>query len=161
MQKGFTLIELLVVVLIIGILAAIALPQYTRAVDKTRSVQAISILNTMYKAMQVYYMSNNSYPSSLQELDISLPAYQRQTTSDTEENYFYSWGYCGLDRRGGGNMACNIKYSFGYLIIRLVPTQQKLVCTIHALSSGDEEVRKGFCQGLGFEEKAGEYILAL
>jgi len=72
-NKAFTLIELLVVVLIIGILAAVALPQYQKTVEKSRAVQAITMLKTVYDAAKAYQLANGEWPTSLDELAVDIP----------------------------------------------------------------------------------------
>ena len=71
-KSGFTLIELLVVVLIIGILAAVALPQYEKAVLKSRVAGAFAKLEALDKAQTVYYMANGRYTTDLEAVDLDL-----------------------------------------------------------------------------------------
>ena len=80
-NRAFTLIELLVVVLIIGILAAVAVPQYQKAVEKSRITQALTFLNAVYKSYQLCVLqhgenSEDCYlgdPTVLANMDIELP----------------------------------------------------------------------------------------
>ncbi len=72
-KQAFTLIELLVVVLIIGILAAVALPQYQKAVWKSRNVQLKTIAKTIQQARNAYYLANGTYPTNFSEMDLDLP----------------------------------------------------------------------------------------
>ena len=68
---GFTLIELLVVVLIIGILAAMAMPQYFKAVERSRMTEAITIMDSVVKAQRRKFMQTNRYANEFEGLDVS------------------------------------------------------------------------------------------
>ena len=120
MQKAFTLIELLVVVLIVGILAAVALPQYRKAVLKSRAMEMLIIGRSIKKAQQVYRMANGKYAEDLQELDVQMPCsfleYTGESTSVSSQivcphTYGYVYDkFVSLYLTGGGGFWINFRY---------------------------------------------------
>lgn len=146
--RGFTLIELLVVVLIIGILSAVALPQYTKAVEKSRMAEAVILVRAIADANQIYYMANGQYAGieDMDLLDISIPGTiintnclegQRLQT----KNFIYS------PRGTIGNelaIAQRTPYPAYYIFIpRDQP--QKIACTAYSEASA---IQKQLCEQL-------------
>lgn len=71
-NRGFTLLELLVVVLLVGILGAIALPQYFNVVERQRAMEAMGILAAIEKAQVRYYAVNDAYSTDFSNIDFDL-----------------------------------------------------------------------------------------
>ena len=84
-KRGFTLIELLVVVLIFGILASIAIPQYFKVVEKARVAEAMSMISTIKSAEERYLARGGVYTGDFTALDI---AYTGMTAAAVTTKFF-------------------------------------------------------------------------
>ncbi|MEK6563910.1 MAG: type IV pilin protein [Candidatus Omnitrophota bacterium] len=80
-RSGFTIVELVVVVVIIGILAALALPQYIKTVERARQSEAMANLAAIKGAQVRYYLENANYTTNFDNLDID------NTSTGTYFNY--------------------------------------------------------------------------
>ena len=137
-NRAFTLIELLVVVLIMGILAAVALPQYQKAVMRTRYNNLKSLVRSIANAQEVYYMANNTYSVDFEELDIQMPGGKLDTSGARQ--YSYDWGWCTLHNTEKiSAVSCTnslIQMSYTVRLLRSAVNPGKALCM--AISSSDE-----------------------
>ena len=85
--QAFTLIELLVVVLIIAVLAAIALPQYQKAVWRARFQQYRVLGQAIAQAEEIYYLTHGTYTRELGDLDVTIPFTGCEFTNKSNISY--------------------------------------------------------------------------
>ena len=150
-NSGFTLIELLVVVLIIGILAAVAVPQYKLAIEKSHATQALTTLRALATAEKAYYLANGEYTTNWEDLDIELVADPIDNTNELSQkdvyldiskanNADYPRVYAG--RRGNGISSKN-----GRWYIALFLKTGQIACAAHNTDTKSMRVCKTFGEG--------------
>ncbi len=136
---GFTLIELLVVVLIIGILTAVALPQYRLAVQKTRTLSLMPLLRSVSDAENIYFMENGAYTLSLSDLSIDMPAGGELSSAGNEMRYNNFYCFLRRDGKAGTYSAYCNDTSPGAPSLEKYFSSQKFICwgdtDVSALSS--------------------------
>jgi len=97
-QKGFTLIELMIVIVIIGILAALAIPRFMSATDKAKRSEAVSILKQIYVLERSYWAENSVYSANFADIGFDDP-----TPSDANANNGKYWIFTLAIGGGGAN----------------------------------------------------------
>lgn len=140
--NGFSLLEMLVVSLIIGILAAIAMPQYQLAVEKSRAAEAITIVRSLRDAQFNYFLINGKYSSDINNLDLSFSG------EDAE--------YSGVARKESKNFSYGVKNTENELAVAtrkpiikdyvIKAQKQQLICRVYS------DFGRSLCKSFGGEQ---------
>ena len=157
-QQGFTLVELLVGVLILGILAAVAVPQYQKAVDKVRVGELLPIVKNIKAQQEVFYLANGYYAENCEELGADLPS----GFEPVEPNFPVYW----LPR---GNYITQIKCNDGNrALVNIYSLKDDFLVNIenyfdHPSQEGDETFHKGeiLCNAATRTERGRRVCLSL
>ena len=150
MKKGFTLIELLVGVIIVGILAAIAYPQYEKAVEKARFAEGITLLRAIGEANNAYYMANGKYAKLIDDLDLKVG---KQVSPG---NIYYStkWFWVAASWDGQGNAASANRTPMwqGYRLSLSKNGTITCICSDPSMTEKQQKMAEYICSSFGVSQ---------
>ena len=162
-KKGFTLIELLMTVLIVAVLSAVAFPQYTKALERSRATEAMAMIKGINDSIYAFAAgrSNGACPETFQKLSITLPVSNDNVSSISLKNFRY-------DLKGATNARIPGTNCFGATATRIhggdydyviwnpyrVRTPESARSRLGCTSlSGRSEKSKEVCESLGLYEE--------
>ena len=133
-KSGFTLVEVLIIVLIIAVLSSIALPKYTRTVERARATEAFGNIQQIDDAVYAFYTERQACPTNFSQLPISLPVTSDSSGTVTIKNFTYTLNptntSCIPDTDSGSTcchstLATRVTGKYGYKLWRSYPAAGK------------------------------------
>ncbi|MBR4681936.1 MAG: prepilin-type N-terminal cleavage/methylation domain-containing protein [Elusimicrobiaceae bacterium] len=166
-MQGFTLIELLVVVLIIGILASIALPQYRIAVAKARAATLLPLIRTFANAEELFFMANGSYTYAYDDLGVAVPSTKTAPCRSRPAQTCYDvngWSFELFRANPGGEPISVEAYderSNVVLVSYFEPSRRASYGRLTCVARQGQEFGRKLCQALGgkLSNTANYYII--
>lgn len=110
-QGGFTLVELMIVVIIVGILAAVAIPMYQRSTERAKAAEAVAALGTIRVSLRNYYAEHRTYANAafVDGADITVNNILDVSNTDLDGRYFSTdcYTFNGVPTANAYSIECN------------------------------------------------------
>lgn len=153
-QNGFSLIEVLTAVLIVSILAAVSMPIYTRAIERSRAMEAMSNVKAINDAVYVYHADKEKCPSKFKQLVVTLPVAGALDSASVSTKYFtFTLGGAGVNVPGTpcpGVIATRLNGGdYQYSIYNSYHSAQGKAASLSCAPASENPKSQAICDALG------------